>query len=73
MTGTTSRQRGELESVFLIIKELLKESNYAEVSDVIAEGKLRGLDENKIRGIISKLKSDGQIYEPFDNKLKVVS
>jgi DNA replicative helicase MCM subunit Mcm2 (Cdc46/Mcm family) len=73
MTGTTSRQRGELEGVFLIIKELLKESNYAEVSDVIAEGKLRGLDENKIRGIISKLKSDGQIYEPFDNKLKVVS
>ncbi len=73
MTGTTSRQRGELESVFLIIKDLLKESNYAEVSDVIAEGKLRGLDENKIRGIISKLKSDGQIYEPFDNKLKVVS
>ncbi len=73
MTGTTSRQRGELESVFLIIKELLKESNYAEVSDVIAEGKLRGMDENKIRGIISKLKSDGQIYEPFDNKLKVVS
>ena len=73
MTGTTSRQRNELETIFIIIKDLLKTSTYAEVSDVIAEGKLRGMDENKIKGLIAKLKASGQIYEPFDNKLKVIS
>ena len=67
------RQRNELETIFIIIKDLLKTSTYAEVSDVIAEGKLRGMDENKSKGLIAKLKASGQIYEPFDNKLKVIS
>ncbi len=72
MTGTTSRQRGELETVFLIIKEMLKSSDFAEMAEVIAECKLRGLDEAKARAIIAKLKSSGQIFEPSDNKLKVI-
>ncbi len=73
MTGTTSRQRSELETVFMIIKDLLKDAEMAEMSEVISEGKLRGMSEAKVREIISKLKTDGQVYEPYDNKLKVVS
>ena len=57
----------------MIIKDMLKASTYAEISDVIAEAKLRGMDEGKTRAIIGKLKSSGQIYEPFDDKLKVIS
>ena len=71
-TGTSSKQRSDLETVFDIIKELKKEKRQADVDEVIALSTARGLTQERATEAISRLKSAGQIYEPTYRKLDVI-
>jgi replicative DNA helicase Mcm len=71
-TGTSSKQRNDLETVFDIIKELKKEKNSAEIDEVISLSQARGLSVDRAEEAISNLKRTGQIYEPSYKKLDVI-
>lgn len=72
LSGTSSKQRGDLELVFDIIKEIKKERRQAEVDDVIALAISRGITQERALEAIAKLKTAGQIYEPVYRKLDVI-
>ncbi len=69
-TGTTSSTRDHMRQIEEIIKSKSKEMDKVPVDDVIGEAISRGIDENKAREIISKLKKSGEIYEPSHGFLK---
>ena len=71
-TGTSSKQRNDLETVFDIIRELKKEKNSAEIDEVISLSQARGLSVDRAEEAISNLKRTGQIYEPSYKKLDVI-
>lgn len=71
-SGTSSKQRGDLELVFDIIKEIKKERHQAEIDDVIALSISKGLTQERALEAITKLKAAGQVYEPFYRKLDVI-
>ncbi|MCL5732439.1 MAG: minichromosome maintenance protein MCM, partial [Candidatus Thermoplasmatota archaeon] len=71
-TGTSSKQRSDLETVFDIIREIKKEKNQADIDDVIAISASRGLTAERAVEAIARLKSAGQIYEPSYRKLDVI-
>lgn len=71
-SGTSSKQRGDLELVFDIIKEIKKERRQAELDDVLALSISRGLTQERAMEAIAKLKSAGQVYEPSYRKLDVI-
>lgn len=71
-SGTSSKQRGDLELVFDIIKEIKKERRQADLDDVLALSISRGLTQERAMEAIAKLKSAGQVYEPSYRKLDVI-
>ena len=71
-SGTSSKQRSDLETIFDIIKELKEERGSADVDDVISLSSTRGLTRERALEAITKLKSAGQIYEPHFKKLDVI-
>lgn len=71
-SGTSSKQRGDLELVFDIIKEIKKDRHQAEIDDVVALAISRGLTQERAMEAITKLKAAGQIYEPVYRKLDVI-
>ncbi len=71
-TGTSSKQRSDLETVFDIIKELKREKKQADVDEVVAISTSRGLTQERAIDAIARLKSAGQIYEPSYRKLDVI-
>ncbi len=71
-SGTSSKQRGDLELVFDIIKEIKKERHQAEIDEVISLSVSRGLTQERAMEAITKLKAAGQIYEPVYRKLDVI-
>lgn len=71
-SGTSSKQRGDLELVFDIIKEIKRERRQAEVDDVLALSVSKGLTQERALEAIAKLKSAGQVYEPSYRKLDVI-
>ncbi len=73
MTGTSSKTRGDMETIFDIVKQFDKERGIAEWDSVLQEGKLRGLSEDRITEALVKLRKNGQIYEPSNHRYKVIS
>ncbi|MFG1449291.1 MAG: minichromosome maintenance protein MCM [Thermoplasmataceae archaeon] len=71
-SGTSSKQRSDLESVFDIIKELKEDHGNADVDDVINMSMSRGMTKERCLEAIAKLKSAGQIYEPHFKRLDVI-
>jgi replicative DNA helicase Mcm len=71
-SGTSSKQRSDLEMVFDIIKDFKKDHHQAEVDDVVALSVSRGMTVERAMDAITKLKSAGQIYEPSYKKLDVI-
>ncbi|QQR92548.1 MAG: minichromosome maintenance protein MCM [Candidatus Iainarchaeum archaeon] len=69
-TGTTSSTRDHMRQIEEIVRSKGKEMDKVPVDDVIGEAISRGIDENKAREIISKLKKSGEIYEPSHGFLK---
>ena len=71
--GMSSRQRNDLESVYFIVKKLMGKEGYALTAEVEKEAKNLGINEARTKSIINKLKSQGQVYEPSDGKLRAIS
>ncbi|MEM3676096.1 MAG: minichromosome maintenance protein MCM, partial [Thermoplasmataceae archaeon] len=71
-TGTSSKQRSDLELVFDVIRDLKTEKNRADLDDVIALCVNKGLTQERVLEAIARLKSAGQIYEPQFKKLDVI-
>ncbi len=71
-SGTSSKQRGDLEMVFDIIKEIKRERHNAEIDEVVAMSISKGLTQERALEAISKLKAAGQVYEPSFRKLDVI-
>lgn len=72
LSGTSSKQRGDFEKVFDIIKEIKKEGHTPTIDDVTALATSRGMTEESTLEAISKLKKMGQIYEPGLGKVDVI-
>ena len=72
-SGTSSRQRNEMQLVLDIIRDITSSGNsYAEVEDVMLTATQKGLSQEEVLSVLAKLKSAGQIYEPHYHKLSLV-
>ncbi len=72
MTGNSTRSRGDMEVVLDIVKRLEKDKGIAEREQVLQEGQLRGLSEERIKEALNKLRIGGQIFEPSQHRYKVI-
>ncbi len=71
-TGISKSQRGEMYSVIDVIRELSGKSGEADVSEVVNRCMAMGMSETKAKELISKLSTNGQIYEPTKGKVKAL-
>jgi len=71
-TGMSSKQRNEAEKVLDIIKELKDEKKVADIEEVIRVAISRGITKENVETAITKLKNQGQIYEPGYGKIGVI-
>ena len=71
-TGMSSKQRNEAEKVLDIIKELKDEKKVADIEEVIRVAIARGITKENVETAITKLKNQGQIYEPGYGKIGVI-
>ncbi|MFH0970029.1 MAG: LAGLIDADG family homing endonuclease [Candidatus Diapherotrites archaeon] len=69
-SGQTQSSRDHMRVITDIIKSKSKEMDKVPIQDVIAEALSRGIDEEKVREFIQKLKKAGEIYEPNHGFLK---
>ncbi|MEK6902050.1 MAG: LAGLIDADG family homing endonuclease [archaeon] len=69
-SGQTQSGRDHMRVITEIIKAKSKEMDKVPIQDVVAEAISRGIDEEKVRDIIVKLKKSGEIYEPSHGFLK---
>ncbi|MFH1224603.1 MAG: minichromosome maintenance protein MCM [Candidatus Diapherotrites archaeon] len=72
-TGQTQSQREHLMAVLNIIREKSRELDMVPIEDVIEESKTKGMDSEKVRDMLSKLKRAGDIYEPRHGFVNPVS
>ena len=72
-TGISKSQHERMFNIMEIIKGLSKESpdGMANIEDILTEAELKGLDLNKVKDAIDRLKRNGQIYEPRSNFYKI--
>ncbi|MBW6451348.1 MAG: minichromosome maintenance protein MCM [DPANN group archaeon] len=75
-SGTTTSQRGKIIDILRIIDELTEESldKMVDKEDIIARAQEEGIADSdaKIEEIITKLKNDGELFEPRNGKIKKV-
>jgi replicative DNA helicase Mcm len=75
-TGMSSKQRGEAEKVLDIIKEIARElggeKKTVEIEEVIRVAVSRGMTKENVETALSKMKNQGQIYEPGYGKVGVI-
>ncbi|MDZ4256737.1 MAG: LAGLIDADG family homing endonuclease [archaeon] len=69
-SGQTQSSRDHMRTILDIIRSKGKEMEKVPIQDVIAESIERGIDEEKVRELITKLKRSGEIYEPSHGYLK---
>lgn len=69
-SGQTQSSRDHMRTITDIIKSKSKEMDKVPIQDVVAEALSRGIDEEKVRDLITKLKKAGDIYEPSHGFLK---
>lgn len=71
LTGMSSGQRTDAETIYDIIKELKREKKRApSIQDVAERASTKGMSKEKVTNSIAKLKAEGFIYSP-DNDKKV--
>ncbi len=71
-SGQTQSSRDHMRTITDIIRGKSKEMDKVPIQDVVAEALSRGIEEEKVRDIISKLKKAGDIYEPSHGFLKAM-
>jgi replicative DNA helicase Mcm len=71
-SGQTQSSRDHMRTITDIIKSKSKEMDKVPIQDVVAEALSRGIDEEKVRELITKLKKAGDIYEPSHGFLKAM-
>ncbi len=69
-SGQTQSSRDHMRTITDIIKAKSKEMDKVPIQDVVAEALSRGIEEEKVRDLITKLKKAGDIYEPSHGFLK---
>ncbi len=69
-SGQTQSSRDHMRVITEIVKSKGKEMDRVPIQDVIAEALSRGIEEEKVRDLITKLKKAGDIYEPSHGFLK---
>ncbi len=69
-SGQTQSSRDHMRVITEIVKSKSKEMDRVPIQDVVAEAISRGIDEEKVREIIIKLKKAGELYEPNHGFLK---
>ncbi|MEK6970868.1 MAG: LAGLIDADG family homing endonuclease [archaeon] len=69
-SGQTQSSRDHMRTITEIIKSKSKEMDKVPIQDVVAEALSRGIEEEKVRDLITKLKKAGEIYEPTHGFLK---
>ncbi len=69
-TGQSTSQLNKIKNVLGIIENLGREHDKVLTEMVVDEAKKQGIDAEKAREIISKLKRDGDVYEPRHGELK---
>ncbi|MBU1939165.1 minichromosome maintenance protein MCM, partial [Candidatus Micrarchaeota archaeon] len=72
-TGQTQSQRDQLMKILHIVKEKAKDQDSVPIEDVVEEAKTQGIDSEKVRELLSKLKRAGDIYEPRHGAVNPVS
>jgi len=65
-SGITASERGKLLTIKSIIKELEDKTDLKNVSveDIIKQAEEKGIQEDKVRELIEKLKRGGDVFEP---------
>lgn len=71
-SGQTQSSRDHMRTITDIIRSKSKEMDKVPIQDVVAEALSRGIEEEKVRELISKLKKAGDIYEPSHGFLKAM-
>lgn len=69
-SGQTQSSRDHMRTITEIIRTKSKEMGNVPIQDVISEALSRGIEEEKVRDLIGKLKKAGDIYEPSHGFLK---
>lgn len=69
-TKQTQTQRSQLIKILSIIKEKAVELDMVPITDVIDNAKVEGIDDEKARELIGKLKKSGDVYEPRNGFVK---
>ncbi len=74
LTGMSSGQRSELETVHDIIRDLKRESKKAPAVQAVIEAAMgRGIAKDRVTSIINNMKKSGMIYSPSDRTIDLVS
>ena len=74
-TGISHSQHQRMRTVLDIIQQICNESKegYASKSEILTEAEAHGMDADKVRGIIDKMKRNGQIYEPAHDRYRLTA
>jgi replicative DNA helicase Mcm len=72
-SGQTANQTQQLKTVLNIVKTLALEHDKVLIEQVLEEAKTAGIDKEKTRELIGKLKRTGDLYEPSHGILKAVN
>lgn len=74
LTGMSSGQRNEVETVHDIIRDMKRENKRAPtVQSVIETAVSRGISKERVTTIINNMKKNGMIYSPNDRTVDLVS
>lgn len=74
LTGMSSGQRNEVETVHDIIRDMKRETKKAPAIQVVMEAAVsRGVPRERVNTIISNMKKNGMIYSPTDRTVDLVS
>lgn len=71
-SGVSSSQRNRLQSVKKIISDLGGEDKAVETQEVIDRATENGVSEDKAEEIISKMKSEGELFEPKQGHIQKI-
>jgi len=68
--GHTHTTISNLKKIFDIIKEKSQTNDMVPIEEIIAEGQAQGIDANKVRDLVEKLRLKGDVYMPRNGYYK---
>jgi replicative DNA helicase Mcm len=66
--GISKKQRTKMEELEEIIKNLTIDGKSVSVEDIVKEAEAKGLNSSDVTGLLSKMKRDGLLYEPYNGR-----